>query len=44
MINYYNLEGIVHNFAPGDLQGRAVSLHQSGFTFDPISPFMPFRG
>ena len=41
VINYYNPAGIVDNFCTMDTC-KAVEVSLSGFTFDPISPFMPF--
>jgi len=41
VINYYNPAGTVDNFCTMD-NCKAVEVSLSGFTFDPISPFMPF--
>jgi hypothetical protein len=45
VINYYNPAGIVDNSCEGPAgmdNCKAVEVSLSGFTFDPISPFMPF--
>jgi len=41
VINYYNPAGTVDNSCTMD-NCKAVEVSLSGFTFDPISPFMPF--
>jgi TadE-like protein len=41
VINYYNPAGTVNNSCTMD-NCKAVEVSLSGFTFDPISPFMPF--
>jgi hypothetical protein len=45
VINYYNPAGTVNNSCEGPAgmdNCKAVEVSLSGFTFDPISPFMPF--
>jgi hypothetical protein len=41
VINYYDPAGTVDNSCTKDTC-KAVEVSLSGFTFDPISPFMPF--
>jgi Flp pilus assembly protein TadG len=41
VINYYNPAGTINNACDKDTC-KAVEVSLAGFTFDPISPFMPF--
>jgi TadE-like protein len=40
-INYYNPAGTINNACTKD-DCKAVEVSLTGFTFDPISPFLPF--
>lgn len=41
VINYYDPAGVINN-ACDKASCKAVEVSLTGFTFDPISPFMPF--